>query len=92
MNEKDIKRTIKLLRKLKRQAKVGTEERRDINRKIRRKKQELEDLYKSKSDNPLIQKIYELRPEYRDLKIDLRKFTNRQLEYHYRKILKKESK
>jgi len=92
MNEKDIKRTIRLLRKLKKQAQVGTEERRDINRKIRAKKKELENLYKNESDNPLIQKIYELRPEYKDLNIDLRKFTDIQLEYHYRKILRKENK
>jgi len=84
MTIKEIKKSIRQLNKLKKNTQVGTEARRDINRHIRKLKNKLDNIIHC--DNPekleLIQKINTIRPYF----TDLRKFTVKQLQYHYNKI------
>jgi len=88
---REVKRTLRMLRKIKKDTRKGSEERHDLCRKIRELRKQLKPLYievtPEKSD--IIAKILERRPEYIILKIDLGKFTLEQLEKHYELILHK---
>ena len=87
MNKKEIKRKIRLLRKFKKDTKVGTENRRTINRQIRELKKKINNTYNC--NNPekkiWIDKINAVKKHY----TDLRQFTIEQLKYHYEKIKEK---
>lgn len=91
MNEKEIKRKIREFKKLKKLAQVGTPTRRKLNKQIREFKQDLKNLYGdiTPEKRELIERIYKLDPLFRTLKIDLRKFSIEQLQYH---LNKKENK
>ena len=85
MNDKDLKYRIRLLRKIKKATDIGTAERRSINKKIRELKSKVNSNYNN-CNKELINKIYKLRPEYKSLGIDLRKFTEKQLKIHLDKL------
>ena len=84
MKDKELKYKIRYLTKLKKGLKVGSQTRRNLNRQIRELKRELEGIYKDMSPEKkdLIEKIYKARPRYKKI-MDLRKFTVKQLQYHY---------
>lgn len=88
---KEIKKQIRMLRKLKRDTRMKTVERRELNEKIRTLKAKLipvqVEITPEKSD--MIQKILERRPEYTILKINLEQYTLEQLKLHYDRILTK---
>jgi len=80
-----------MLRKLKRDTRMKTPERRELNEKIRTLKAKLipvqVEVTPEKSD--IIAKILERRPEYAVLGIVLEGYTIEQLNFHYEKILHK---
>lgn len=88
MTEREIKRHIKLLKKIKKETPLRTEARRDINRRMRALKKELvkdiEPVTKEKAE--LIQKILKIRPYYIDIKMNMKKYTMQQLQEHFDKI------
>lgn len=79
---KEIKRKIRELNKLKRQCPVGTEERRDILRKIREVKKQLTPIQTDAEKEELINKICKLDAWYNKRRNNLYKFTNEQLKKH----------
>jgi hypothetical protein len=90
----EVKYTLKQLKKLKKDCEVGTQARRDINKKIRA----LKDGYESTLEKvepekqEMIDKIYEAKPHLKRLNIDLRKFSLKELQHHYNTKIKKEEK
>jgi uncharacterized protein with von Willebrand factor type A (vWA) domain len=91
LDNKDIKRQIRMLRKLNRDIKKHTPERREINEKIRALKEQLIPLHieVTPEKSEIIQKILKKRPEYTILNIELEKYTMEQLIKHYEAILHK---
>lgn len=91
LDSKEIKRQIRMLRKLKKDIRKKTPERRELNEKIRTLKAKLlpvqVEVTPEKSD--IIKKILERRPEYAVLGIVLEGYTIEQLKFHYEKILHK---
>lgn len=83
---KEIKRHIRRLKKYKKDTRVGTEARRQINKQIRELKDKLE--RKKTCDSPekqdLIDKINAVRLHVNDLQ----KFSIAELQFHYDKITK----
>jgi repressor of nif and glnA expression len=88
MNEQEIKYRIRLLNKQKKATKVGTQARRDINDQIRELKNKL-NLYSDDETKNLIKEIYKLKPEYKKIKLNLKKFTKEELEKHLNKLKEK---
>ena len=89
MNDREIKRRIRVLRKLKRDTRVKSEARREINRKIRELKKDLnKGVEISPEKTELIEKINAVYKHYNDL----RKFTIKQLQFHLEKIIGKKRK
>ncbi len=90
INTKETKRKIRKLKKLKKDTRVGTEARRRINKHIRELQEKIDRIYNC--DNPekleLIDKINAIYPHVNDL----RKFTVKQLQFHYDKIAKGKTK
>jgi len=86
MTKKEIKRKLRMLRKFKKDTRVGTEDRRNINRQIRKLQKEFNNIYNCKDPEKkaLIDKINKIYPHANDL----RKFTIEQLQFHYDKIKK----
>lgn len=90
INEKEIKRQIRYLRKLKKETKVKTPLRRELNKKIRALKKQIPYLYNIPPEKAkLIQEIYRIRPELRNIRFDLRKFSIEQLKHHIKLTKKK---
>lgn len=87
---KETKKLIRQLRKLKKQTQVGTEQRRDINRKIRALKEQAGEQNLVTKDNPIIEEIYKLKPEYKTQGFDLRNYTEEQLKKHLEYIKRKQ--
>jgi len=86
-NIKKIKQQIKMVKLEKKGTKLKTKERREINNKLRKLYKNLMDLYScSDKKSDLIKKIYKIEPNLIKLKIDLRKYTETELEFHYKKI------
>jgi len=83
--DKEIKKTIRALRKLKRQTQVGSPDRRDINRKIRELKTQI-NIVKTPEKDTLVKEISELEPQHAKLGINLYKFTVEELAFHLKKI------
>jgi hypothetical protein len=84
---REIKKQIRMLRKIKKDTHKKTAERRELNEKIRTLKAKLIPATPEKSD--MIQKILERRPEYTRLGINLEQYTLEQLKLHYDRILTK---
>lgn len=83
INDKEIKRKIKTLSKIKRQSRIKTKLRRDLNKQIRKKKEELKALYNITPEKiQLIQEIKNIKHYYTDLK----KFTIEELNLHLKKL------
>ncbi len=83
MGEKEIKYKIKRLKKIKKDMRVGTPARREMNRKIRALKTELEFIYQSNPEKQkLIEEIYKLEPHFLKIKLDLRKHSIENLQKH----------
>jgi hypothetical protein len=92
---KEIKKQMRILRKLKKDTRKKTDERREINEKIRDLKTRLMPIYKE--ENPEKAKIIEQILKIRSIsKIyilqDLRKFTIEQLQKHYEYLKQGKSK
>jgi len=85
--DKETKRLIRQLRKLKRQCKVGTQERRDINKQIREIKSQKEIIIDDKKQK-LILEIQQKEPIFKSLGIDLSVYSIEQLKYHLKKFNK----
>jgi hypothetical protein len=85
---REVKRQIRMLRKIKKDTHKGSEERHDLCRKIRELRSQLLPIYSevSKTKSELIEKIMNKRPEYKILNIDLRKYTEEQLQKHFLNI------
>ncbi|GEM_PF-4334991 len=92
VNEKEIKKVLFQLRKCKRKTKVKSPERREINKRIRELKQKIQYDIPDTEKQSLIEEIYKIRPEYKELKINLLKFSTEQLKKHLKLIKRKESK
>jgi len=82
---KETKKLIRQLRKLKRQCQVGTQQRRDINRQIREIK-EKEIIPIDNEKQKLILEIQQKQPDFKSLGIDLSKYTVEQLQKHLARV------
>ena len=84
IDKKETKRKIRKLKKIKKDTRIGTEARRNINKHIRILQGKIDEVYNC--DNPekieLINKITSIKHHNTDLK----KFTITQLQYHLQKI------
>lgn len=85
MNNKEIKSEIRKLKKLKLSCKAGTPERINLHKKIKVLKEKIQDTIDVIKE-PIIKEILSIRPEYKDVEIDLNKFTIQELEFHLNKI------
>lgn len=84
MTPKEVKRKIRELKRLKRGIKVGCQARRDINKKIRELKEQI-NYDVSPEKEKLIKEIEGIRKHC----VDLRKFTVEQLQIHLNKLKRK---
>lgn len=94
-DEKEIKRRIRAYKRLKRKTRVGTATRREINYRIRELKEQLNKVFgkMTPKKEELITKIYKTKPLFKILSIDLRKFTEAELQYYFdTKIIAEEIK
>lgn len=83
MNEKELKRQIRRLRKLKLQMKSGSKDRIELHRKIKELKIRLSTARGFNPEKePLVKEIQKLEPEYERLGINLYKFSIKDLEKH----------
>ncbi len=90
MTNKELKKQISKLRKLKNKMQPHSKERVELHRKIKEMKKELEQLkIIDKEKQPLIDEILKIRPEYVTLELELNKYTKEQLEFHLNKIKEK---
>ena len=85
---KEVKRQIRLLRKIKKDTHKRSEERRDLSRRIRELRKQLIPIFKETDPEKekLIQLILEKRPEYIRLEMNLTKFSLEQLQKHWNMI------
>jgi len=90
MNEKELKRQIRKLRKLKLQMKSGSKDRIELHRKIKELKNKLA---KARGYNPdkeiFVKEIQQLEPIYEKLGINLYKFSVEELQKHIEIIKRK---
>jgi len=82
---KEIKRQIRTLRKIKKDTRIKTDERRELNEKIRELKEQLLPIYKETSPEKekIIAQILTVSSISTILDIDLNKFTTEELQKHY---------
>jgi len=84
-NIREIKKRIRALRKVKKDMRIGTQQRRDINTEIRKLKDRLEETQGNSSPEKdmLIKEIYILRPEWKVLRnFNLNNFSIEELKKH----------
>jgi len=89
--EKELKKQIRALRKLKRDTQIGTPERRQINRQIRELKAQkdscVEDLTSDETKQKLVNKITEYyKRNGKPIVVDFRVYNVNQLEVHLNKL------
>jgi predicted RNase H-like nuclease (RuvC/YqgF family) len=90
MTNKELKKQISKLRKLKNEMHPNSSERIELHRKIKAMKEELEQSKIIDQDKqPIIKEIKKLDPLFERLQIDLNKFTKEELEKHLRKLKEK---
>ena len=85
LDPKDIKRQIRMLRKIKKDTHKGSEDRHDLCRKIRDLRKQLLPIIQEANNpekNLLIEQIVKIRPEYKVLDMNLNKYTTEQLTKH----------
>ena len=92
-NEKDIKREIRKLKKIKLLCRAGSKERIVLHRQIKDLKNKLVNpTIIDPEKDPIIAEILKIEaeqkitPKFKDLKIDLHKYTLKQLEIHLKKL------
>jgi len=87
MSEKEIKKEIRQLKKLKLQCKSGSEERLALHRKIKELKAQLEKNAEGNIEkDPIIKEILKRDTMFEKLGIDLYKFDVKQLQQHLNRI------
>jgi signal transduction histidine kinase len=90
MTNKQLKKQISKLRKLKNQMQPNSSERLELHRKIKAMKEELEQSKIIDQDKqPIIKEIKKLDPLFERLSIDLNKFSKEELEKHLTKLKEK---
>ncbi len=90
INEREIKFRIRYLRKLKNDTQLKSPLRHKLNEQIRVLKNRISYLYEVTPEKAkLIKEIYRIRPELKEIKLDLRKFTIEQLQHHIDKTKEK---
>jgi len=96
VNEKEVKREIRQLRKLKLKCRAGTQERIDLGRQIKELKAKIETISIIEPEKePLIAEVlslqekYKITPTFDDLEINLNKYTAKQLAKHIECIKRK---
>lgn len=86
-NEKEIKKEIRRLKKVKLQCRAGSKERIILHRRIQELKGQLtERKVGNEGKEAIIKEILQYDKSFEVLGIDLRKFTVKELEYHLQKI------
>jgi len=85
---KEIRRQLRVLRKIKKDTHKGSEDRHDLCRKIRELRKQLKPILQeiSPSKQKLIDEILLKRPEYERIGLDLYKYTEEQLIKHFNNI------
>jgi len=91
MKNKEVKRHLRLLRKIKKDTRKGSKERRELNKQIRELKKENIVLVTPEKE-AIIKKILEVRPYYKVVGLNLEQYTIEQLEKHYKNIRIKHDK
>jgi len=90
MNEKDIKREIRQLKKLKRACRAGSDERLELYRKIKELQAQLDvRVDDSKEKKPIIAEILKLDKVMASIEIDLTKHSVAELEKYLKKLKEK---
>ena len=90
MTNKELKKQISKLRKLKNKMRVGSSDRIELHRKIKEMKQQLEQSkIIDKDKQPIIEQIKKLDPLVEKLNQDLNRFSKEQLEFHLKKLKEK---
>jgi len=90
MTNKELKKEISKLRKLKNQMQPNSSERVELHRKIKAMKEELEQSKIIDQDKqPIIEEIKKLDPLVERLNQDLNRFSKEQLEFHLKKLKEK---
>ncbi len=92
MSNKELKKQISKLRKLKNKMRTGSSDRIELHRKIKIMQKELEQSKIIDQDKqPLIEEIKKLDPLVERLNQDLNQFSKEQLEFHLKKLKAKKS-
>ena len=88
LDVREVKRQIRLLRKIKKDTHKKTAERRELNEKIRTLKEQIIPIIQE--DNPektlVIEAILKIRPEYIRIELNLQKYTTEMLTKHLERI------
>jgi len=89
-NEKEIKKEIRRLKKVKLQCRAGSKERIELHRQIKKLKDDLREIKAvDKDKDPIIKEIQKIDKTFEIVGIDLKKFTVKELEKHLDKIKEK---
>jgi flagellar basal body rod protein FlgF len=89
-NNKELKKQIRQLRKLKNEMQPRSKERIELHRKIKIMQKELEQSkIIDKDKQPIIEQIKKLDPLVERLNQDLNQFSKEQLEFHLKKLKEK---
>lgn len=88
MSITELRRKLRTLKKLKRDLRKGSVERKDVNRRMKLMKAELKDLLKPTAQKEeLINRITELRTKlHKPITVDLRNYTEEQLTIHLERL------
>ena len=86
---KEIKKTIKRLKRLKLKCRAGSKERIDLHRQIKQLQDKIiEQNIPEPEQDLLIEKILKIKPEYITLGMNLKKFSIEELHFHFERITK----
>ena len=89
MTDKDIKKEIKQIKKLKLKRRAGSKERIDLHRQIKELKTKLSSVVIDPKKKALIEELLKKDKLLSELEIDMNKFTIEQLEFHLKKLERK---
>lgn len=95
-NNKDVKREIRKLRKLKLACRAGSEERIALHRQIKELKKRKAEITTAELGKEIpigeilrLENEYKIKPRFEDIGIDLYKYTLKELEHHLERLKKK---